>query len=105
MNYKLQTPGAWLIKPDGTKIKLGDRYYEAEEIQGCYTPAHRLLVQNMESGEKTTYFPGQAINVGGDEEVIDPKTLTKKEIRALMPDKVFPKKTTKIKLLEAYYGR
>lgn len=98
--YRVVTPGKYLVK-NGEKLIVGMKNYEGHEIDGFYGPAARVHVTNMETGDTKVYFPGQPIIT--DNVVLE--DLTKAEIMALMPDKEFPKKVTKEKLMEAYYGR
>ncbi len=61
--YRVQSPGAYLVK-DGKQQVIGqEKKYKAEEINGWEGPAARVVVTNMDTGEHTAYFPGQPIMV------------------------------------------
>ncbi len=59
--YRVQSPGAYLVK-DGDQVIIGQQKdYTAEELNGWYSPANRLVVTNKETGEVKQYFPGEPV--------------------------------------------
>ena len=96
--FQINSPGAYLVK-DGEKKKVPDRFVGADEIDGWAGAAHKVSIINRETKVQTMYFPGQPIVTSSNL-----SDLTKKELKALMPDKIFPKKVTKEELLEAYHA-
>ena len=60
---KIQTPGAYLVDKDDNRLQLGDRFYEASEIHGFKSAAHKIILTNTKTGEVKTLFPGEFISV------------------------------------------
>lgn len=60
--YKLQTPSRYLVNGND-RLVVGDRFFEATEINGFASPAHRVLVTNTKTGEKVMYAPGKEIRI------------------------------------------
>ena len=96
--FRIYTPGRYLQR-NGENMVLEDRPYNLEELEGCSSSHHKVLVKDLSDGSSTVIAPGQPIYTGNKNE-----DLTKAELLELMSDRVFPKKITKAKLLEAYYG-
>ncbi len=60
--YRIQTGGRWLVKGGEQKV-VGDALYKPEDINGWYSPAHRVVVKNTKTGDQKVYFPGDKIKV------------------------------------------
>jgi len=60
--YRVQATSAYLVDKDGNKLKLGDSFYKAVDINGYKSVNARVLLTNTETGEKKTLFPGEYIN-------------------------------------------
>ena len=123
---KIFTAGHYMIKGN-KQVAIEDRLYKREELIGWSSPSHRVQLKDMDTGIMgKAIFPGQPFvndntpvdntpvdNTPVDNPVGTPgvvyskaqlKKMTKKEIKALMPGKMFPNKTTKKLLIEAYNG-
>lgn len=59
--YRVQSPGAYLVK-DGEKVLIGqEKDYTAEELNGWRSPSNRLVVTDKTTGEVKQYFPGEPV--------------------------------------------
>ena len=74
--YKIFTPGAYLVKDNEKKLAAVDQLHTAEELSGWKSPAHKILVENRETGEKRTWFPGEIMTYVPKKK---PKKKTKKK--------------------------
>jgi len=119
---KIFTAGHYMIKGN-KQVAIEDRLYEREELIGWSSPSHRVQLKDTDTGIMgKAIFPGQPFvndNTPVDNTPVDNpvdntpgvvyskaqlKNMTKKEIKALMPGKMFPNKITKKLLIEAYNG-
>ncbi len=101
--FKVFTMGRYLLDADKKQFVVEDRPYSREELEGCFSPTHRVQLRDLDTGVlESAIFPGQPIF-----EAFDPDfdEMSKKDIKALMPDKIFPKRMTKDELIEVYHGR
>lgn len=57
---RINTPSAYLVKGD-EKLKLGDRLYDKDEVNGYKSMSHRVHIVDTETGEAKVLFPGQVI--------------------------------------------
>lgn len=97
---RIHTPARYLIKGD-EKMVASNLPYEKSTLEGWMAKANKVIVKDIETRSTTVFFAGQVISFPEDETRGD---LTKADLRALMPDREFPKNITKAKLMEAYYG-
>ena len=59
--YRVQTGGRYIVK-GGEQVALGQqKFYSGKEINGWYSPAHRIVVTDTKTSDKKVYFPGEKI--------------------------------------------
>ena len=61
--YRVQSMGAFLVDKDGNKLKLGDGFYSASDLNGKKSISHRVVIKNTDTGEVKTLFPGEFISI------------------------------------------